>query len=177
MEVTAQYRDCKYRLKLQLKLHSVVTPFDDHFPFTAKNLVSSPIITHYIYYSIDQPPDFYVYYRLATKLREGNVLVVSVCPLTGGGVPCDHYPWCIGHHHTKLVHYAARTVGKRTVNILLECFLVFTVHKNTLCRSGAGSPGGRTRTDSGADTGSRLPQLQDLYPDGGMLSRNIPRCK
>ena len=37
-------------------------------------------------------------YRPPTKLREGSVfrrVCPSFCP-QGQGVPCDHYPWCIG---------------------------------------------------------------------------------
>ena len=44
-------------------------------------------------------------YRPPTELREANVCLsvhgkeVCVC-LSTGGIPCDHYPWCIGLHCT-----------------------------------------------------------------------------
>ena len=43
-------------------------------------------------------------YCTATKLRESNVFS-SVCPSfcpqsLSEGSSCDHYPWCIGPHHT-----------------------------------------------------------------------------
>ena len=42
-----------------------------------------------------------IYYRLRTKVVEGNVFshVYLVCLFTGR-VSCDHYPGCIGSHHT-----------------------------------------------------------------------------
>ena len=43
-------------------------------------------------------------YRSSKKFREGNVFspIVSVRQsfCAGGGFLCDHYPRCIGHHHT-----------------------------------------------------------------------------
>ena len=38
-------------------------------------------------------------YRPTTKLGEGNVFS-RVCLSIHVGVPCDHYPWCTGLHHT-----------------------------------------------------------------------------
>ena len=39
----------------------------------------------------------------ANEVGEGNVFI-CVCPSVSqsvhGGVPCDHYPWCIGTHYT-----------------------------------------------------------------------------
>ena len=42
------------------------------------------------------------FYHPPTKLREGNVFS-CVCPsfCSQTGVPCEHYPWCIGHHCTR----------------------------------------------------------------------------
>ena len=47
-----------------------------------------------------------VFYCWPTKLRKGNVFI-CVCLsliLSRGGVPCDHYPWCIGPHDTITPH-------------------------------------------------------------------------
>ena len=75
------------------------------------------------------------------KLWKGNIFS-RVCHSVQASVPCDHYQWCIGTHHTRtplpwpslyrdppsetcsyLFIISARTVGKRAVDILLECFL------------------------------------------------------
>ena len=114
-----------------------------------KNVIGITTISRVLLYFTNN------FYRLPTKLRDGYVfsrVCLSVILFTGRGIPCDHYPQFIGPHHTvtppnthtpdiaphgtgtppppdmfKLVHYAARTVGKRTVGILQECFLV-TIH-------------------------------------------------
>ena len=126
------------------------------------------------------------------KLLESNVfsfVCLSICSSGRGRVPCDHYTWSIGPHHTgtpdmgphctgtrpappqpcplrygtllykdyprtypcffktwtslyrppppdmfKFIHYAPRTVGKRAVRILLECFLVIHVIEQRLSK-------------------------------------------
>ena len=71
------------------------------------------------------------HYLLPSKLRESNVFshvcLSFFCP-HGGGVPTAQDPSRFLHRPLdkfKLVHYEARTVGKRAVGILLECFLVY----------------------------------------------------
>ena len=100
----------------------------------------------------------WISFRPPTKFREGNDFS-RVCHSLHKGVPYNHYPWCIGPHHTgtpctgpqpllyptdhckgtpkdmfKLVHYATRTVSKRVLGTLLEYFHVcgFSVSHGTL---------------------------------------------
>ena len=39
------------------------------------------------------------FYHPPTKLRNGNVFSHVCRSVCSHGIPCDHYPWCIGPHH------------------------------------------------------------------------------
>ena len=145
-KTTLRFREEILPRTLALRYGRALWPWPLHGPWSplfSEPLTSASRLRPQIYHSVAQRTsssvlspktltfEFWInYYRLSTKLWEGNVFSPvcpsAILPTLGGG--CDHYPWFIGPPCTgrpplpdmfKLVHHEAGTVGKQRVHIPL----------------------------------------------------------